>query len=355
MSTLTPDTKALNFPRRSVGRIMSHVMLALLPGTLVMALTIDAGVLFNVLVAILSALCMEAALLHLRDRPIRPALSDGSIALAAWLLALCVPPSLPLWQLIVGVGVMTTLGKHLYGGLGHNPFNPAMVAYAVLLVSFPVTMTDWSLSQDPEPTSSTQQLQADEWDAMSGATPLDRLREIRRVETDTFTVNAPVSSGTGASASANLSDTSVSVNDYRQVSTQLILHSPWIWVSIAWLCGGLYLLLIRVISWHIPISVIASLAGLYAGYGLLTSSSALPVLPALMSGAIMLGVFFIATDPVSAATSNSGKLVYGIGIGLFTFIIREFSSYPEGFAFAVLLMNTCVPLIDYLFTGPKGS
>lgn len=351
MSALTPDTKALNFSRRSVGRIMSHVMLALLPGTLVIALTIEAGVLTNVLVAILSALCLEAALLHLRHRPIRPALGDGSIALAAWLLALCVPPSLPLWQLIVGVGVMTTLGKHLYGGLGHNPFNPAMVAYAVLLVSFPVTMTDWSVSQDVESVNAAQRQQADDWDAMTGATPLDRLREIRLPGGNTLTANTPVP----ASASANLSDTSVSVSDYQQVSTQLILHSPWFWVSIAWLCGGLYLLLIRVISWHIPIAVLASLAGLYAGYGLLASATALPILPALMSGAIMLGAFFIATDPVSAATSNRGKLVYGVGIGLFTFIIREFSSYPEGLAFAILLMNTCVPLIDYLFTGPKGS
>ncbi len=340
MSALTPDTLALGFPRRSVGRIMSHVMLALLPGTLVLAWMIDTAVLSNVLAAVVTALCVEAALLRLRGRRIRPALGDGSIALAAWLLALCLPPSLPLWQLIVGVSVMTTLGKHLYGGLGQNPFNPAMVAYAVLIVSFPVTMTDWPTSGEVTSEVSMPATQGQRWDAMTGATPLDRLREIRQTE-----ANTPRSA----------SDTAVSVADYRKHASELILHSAWTWVSIAWLCGGLYLLLFRVITWHIPVSVLAALAVLYAGQTLIFSSMALPVVPALLSGAIMLGAFFIATDPVSAATSNRGKLVYGAGIGLFTYIIREFSSYPEGFAFAVLLMNTCVPLIDYLFTGPKGK
>ncbi len=340
MSRLTPDTQALGFARRGVGRIMCHVMLALLPGTVVFALMIDMAVLSNVLAAVVSALCLEAALLRLRARPLKPALCDGSIALAAWLLALCVPPSLPLWQLIVGVSVMTTLGKHLYGGLGQNPFNPAMVAYAVLIVSFPVTMTDWPTSDEAPTEVSIAEMQSRSWDAMTGATPLDRLREIRLTE---------------ASTPRSASDAALSVADYRERAGGLILHSPWTWVSIAWLCGGLYLLWLRVISWHIPVSVLGALAALYAGHALFASAMALPVVPALLSGAIMLGAFFIATDPVTAATSNRGKLIYGAGIGLFTFIIREFSSYPEGFAFAVLLMNTCVPLIDYLLTGPKGK
>ena len=349
MSATTPDTLALGFARRSVGRIMSHVMLALLPGTLVMALMIDTAVLSKVLAAVVTALCVEAALLRLRGRRIRPALADGSIALAAWLLALCVPPSLPLWQLIVGIGVMTTLGKHLYGGLGQNPFNPAMVAYAVLLVSFPVTMTDWPVPRDDSPVASEPLAQSHHWDAMTGATPLDRLREIRLTEANSPSATTITTSSTKSSSLENI------VADYREHASQLILHSAWTWVSIAWLCGGLYLLLLRVITWHIPVSVLSALATLYAGQTLIFTSMALPVVPALLSGAIMLGAFFIATDPVSAATSNRGKLVYGAGVGLFAYIIREFSSYPEGFAFAVLLMNTCVPLIDYLFTGPKGK
>lgn len=340
MTALTPDTQTLGFPRRGVGRIMGHVMLALLPGTLLIAWLIDTAVLSNVLAAVVTALCVEAALLRLRGRRIRPALSDGSIALAAWLLALSVPPSLPLWQLIVGVGVMTTLGKHLYGGLGQNPFNPAMVAYAVLIVSFPVTMTDWPSAVSDTSIESTPATQNQSWDAMTGATPLDRLRDIRQTE-----ANTPRSA----------SDTALSVAVYRKHAGGLILHSPWTWVSIAWLCGGIYLLLLRVITWHIPVSVLGSVAVLYAWHALIFSSMALPVVPALLSGAIMLGAFFIATDPVTAATSHRGKLVYGAGIGLFTFIIREFSSYPEGLAFAVLLMNTCVPLIDFLLTGPRGK
>ena len=340
MSALTPDTRAMNFPRRSVGHIMGLVMLALLPGTVMLAILIDTAVITNVLAAVVIAVCVEAALLRLRARPVRPALSDGSIALAAWLLALCVPPSLPLWQLIVGVSVMTTLGKHLYGGLGQNPFNPAMVAYAVLIVSFPVTMTDWSSADRDMAVASAPVTQSQSWDAVTGATPLDRLREIRLTE-----ANTPRSA----------SDTAPGVADYREHAGALILHSAWTWVSIAWLCGGIYLLWLRVISWHIPVAVLGALAALYAGQALIASSMALPVVPALLSGAIMLGAFFIATDPVTAATSNRGRLVYGAGIGLFTFIIREFSSYPEGFAFAVLLMNTCVPLIDYLLTGAGGK
>lgn len=366
MSALTPDTLTLGFARRSVGRIMSHVMLALVPGTLMLAWMIDTAVLTNVLAAVVSALCVEAGLLRLRARRIRPALCDGSITLAAWLLALCVPPSLPLWQLIVGVSIMATLGKHLYGGLGQNPFNPAMVAYAVLIISFPVTMTDWPAAHDAVPVASGSVTQSHHWDVMTGATPLDRLREIRLREANSPPPATTTISATSISASTSpattlpttVSDvprTVTTTADYREYATELIMHSAWIWVSIAWLCGGLYLLLLRVITWHIPLSVLTSIAVLYAGQALLVSSMTLPVVPALLSGAIMLGTFFIATDPVSAATSNRGKLVYGAGIGLFTYIIREFSSYPEGFAFAVLLMNICVPLIDYLFTGPKGK
>ena len=132
------------------------------------------------------------------------------------------------------------------------------------------------------------------------------------------------------------------------------MHSSWKWVTLAWLAGGLYLLLMRIISWHIPLAVLSGVTLMYIGLAASSAEHALPLAPALLSGAIMLGTFFIATDPVTAAASRSGKLVYGVGLGILTVIIREFSSYPEGFAFAVLLMNTGVPLIDYLLTGPAG-
>lgn len=326
-------------PRRSVGRIMTQVMLALLPGTLLTAWLINERVLLILMVAISGALVSEALMLRLRGRQLRESLSDGSIILAAWLLALCVPPSLPLWQLLIGVFVLTTLGKHLYGGLGHNPFNPAMVAYAVLIVSFPVTMTDWQASnwQASIPVT-THEESVPPWDALSGATPLDQLRQIRldmqHTEAD--------------------SEARLQASNYSEKAQSLIMDSHWAWVNLAWLAGGVYLLLMRIITWHIPLAVLVSITAMYTGLVLSGVSNTLPPLAALLSGAIMLGAFYIATDPVTAATSRPGKLVYGLGIGILCVVIREFSSYPEGFGFAVLLMNTCVPLIDYLLTGPAG-
>lgn len=330
MNPLLPDTQTVSYPHRSVRQIMMHVMLALLPGTVLMAWLIDARVLLILFTAISGGLVAEALLLQLRGKALRTSLGDGSIIVATWLLGLCVPPSLPLWQLLVGVFVLSALGKHLYGGLGHNPFNPAMVAYAVLLVSFPVTMTDWQSGVADGP--ATQSRAA--WDALSGATPLDALRQLRLVDSESAFINTN--------------------EHYAQTAGALIMSSHWKWLSLSWLAGGLYLLMMRIISWHIPLAVLSSLSLLYAGLALLSNGQILPVFPALLSGAVMLGAFFIATDPVTAAASRTGKLIYGAGIGILCVFIREYSSYPEGFAFAILLMNTAVPLIDYLLTGPAG-
>jgi Na+-transporting NADH:ubiquinone oxidoreductase subunit NqrB len=229
------------------------------------------------------------------------------------------------------------------------------------------------------------------WDGVSGATALDRLRDLRRsiraaddIRSESGSETSSDASGetrsetgsethdevhdeTRSKASGESRDDSVervgagidaggSVNtgalDYQDRASEWIMQSPWKWVNLAWLLGGGYLLLIRIISWHIPASVLVTLSILYVVYGLGDTTTALPLIPALFSGAIMLGAFFIATDPVSSAASPAGKVIYGTGIGLLTFIIREFSSYPEGMAFAVLLMNICVPLIDHVVTGP---
>ena len=312
---------------------MIQVMIALVPGTALYAYLLSPEVLVNIAIACVAALCTEAAILLLRKRDMIPTLGDGGIILAAWLLALCVPPSLPANQIIIGVVIMVALGKHLYGGLGHNPFNPAMVAYAVLIVSFPVTMTDWQLDNHYQSKGTPN------WDAVTSATPLDRLRTIRL----TTRLQQPATE-----PSTNQTQTTTGS---RIKAGQLITDSAWAWLNVAWLAGGLYLLFIRVISWHIPISVLGTLALLYAAAGAVSSSVLLPAGPALLSGALIIGAFFIATDPVSAATSNLGKLIYGSGIGVLTFVIRENSVYPEGFAFAVLLMNICVPLIDHFITS----
>jgi electron transport complex protein RnfD len=224
------------------------------------------------------------------------------------LLALAVPPGLPWWLLAFGTAVAVLLAKHAYGGLGQNPFNPAMAGYAVLLVSFPLEMTQW-----PAPDAG--------WDAITGATALDTLRTgLRESYTMQEIMAGPAFGRVGASGGE--------------------------WVNLAALAGGLYLLARRVIRWHIPVAVLAGLAVPAALAHLFDPGAHAGAAFHLASGAAMLGAFFIATDPVSAATSDRGRLVFGAGIGLLTWIIRSWGGFPDGVAFAVLLMNLAVPLID---------
>ena len=319
--------------RPGVPGLMIRVMIALVPGTALLTWSLGTGVLINVLACILFAWLFEAVAVRSRRRSVRHALSDGSITLAAWLLALALPPFLPLWQIGIGAMAMAWLGKHLYGGLGHNPFNPAMTGYAVLIVSFPVTMTTWPASDAatwPDlltllhlkllPGAALASPGGDTWEAMSGATPLDHLRSIKRSDDA-----APL--------------TSASMN-------ALILDGAFVPANVAFLIGGLYLLWQRVIRWHIPVAILGSLVVLHALQAWFSDDPRPAIWLTLLSGALVLGAFFIATDPVSAATANRGRLVYGVGIGVLSFVIREFGGYPEGLAFAVLIMNSTVPAID---------
>lgn len=363
MTRLDPDLASLQQRPRSVQFTMLSVMLALVPGTLLYALLVDGRVLTNILIAAAVGLLVEAVCLVLRRRPFMPTLADGSVLLACWLLALCVPPSLPLWQLALGAFTLVTLGKHLFGGLGHNPFNPAMVAYTLLLVSFPVTMTNWQTNASEQlAQASAVSLQhehpvvarsAEDWDGVSGATVLDRLRAVKR---DSAMVSPDaVASGQDADSTAgNKAELAASLPS-TSLMTSWFKHSPWMWVSLGWLAGGVLLWVLRIISWHIPVAVLGTIALLYTLSGLFGAGSVLTVMPVLLTGGITLGACFIATDPVSAPASRQGQLLYGAGIGLLCVVIREYSAYPEGFAFAVLLMNLCVPLIDHLSIGKGGN
>jgi electron transport complex protein RnfD len=353
---MTSNVQAVSFlarKKRSVRTTMLHVMAALVPGTVLYALLLDYRILANLAVACIAAIFCEYVCLRLRSRPVRASLSDGSILLAAWLLALCLPPSLPAWQITVGAFVLVTLGKHVFGGLGQNPFNPAMVAYAFLLVSFPVTMTSWVTAIDTtvSPKSSSEySASTNNWDGVTGATALDRLRELKRNSSA-----SDIHVDALGSEETKRPDAKDTLRDGYELAGDWILSSPWVWTSVAWLLGGLYLLIARIITWHIPASVLFAIAIFYAIANLVGSGMGLPIVPALLSGGIMFGAFFIATDPVSAAASRQGQIIYGFGIGLLVVVIREFSVYPEGVAFAVLLMNMCVPLIDYASTGKQGT
>jgi electron transport complex protein RnfD len=298
----------------SVPRVMFQVLAALLPVLAVQIHLFGPRPLLLVAVAAIVALGCEALALHLRHRAVRPCLRDGSVLVTAALVALAVPPTLPLWQLALGVAVAVLLAKHAYGGLGQNPFNPAMVGYAVLLVSFPLEMTRW-----PAP--------GGDWDAMTGATALDTLRTGLRQSYTMQEIQAGPAFGHVGAAGGE-------------------------WINLAALAGGLYLLARRIVRWHIPVAMLAGIAVPAGLFHMLDPGAHASAPFHLAAGATMLGAFFIATDPVSAATSDRGRLIFGAGIGLLTWIIRTWGGFPDGVAFAVLIMNLAVPLIDR-YTVPR--
>ncbi|RUR27347.1 RnfABCDGE type electron transport complex subunit D [Vreelandella andesensis] len=313
-------------------QLMRWVIIATLPGLAVMTFYFGIGVISNVLLAGLFALGAEALALKLRQRSLRPALSDSSALLTGVLLGASLPPASPWWLIGIGILAAVVVAKHLYGGLGQNPFNPAMVGYALLLVSFPTYMTLWSPPQSFIPENLWAQiggtLPASMLDALSGATPLDAFKHKgEAVLAREFWATQPLPEGA---------------------------LSAWRNVALAWLAGGLLLIAKRIISWHIPVSMLVSMALLATLFYASSPSHFASPFFHLTTGAAIFGAFFIATDPVSAATSRRGKLFFGAGIGALVMIIRTFGGYPDAVAFVVLLMNLCVPLLD-IYTVPRPT
>ncbi|MUK60648.1 electron transport complex subunit RsxD [Aliivibrio fischeri] len=331
--------------KKSTKHIMKMVALATIPGLLAQTYFFGWGNIIQVLIAIFTAIASEAIILKFRKRPLAPYLSDNSALLTGLLLALAIPPLAPWWVTVIGVVFAIVIAKHLYGGLGQNVFNPAMAAYVVLLISFPVQMTTWlpvkelltenislldslwlifhGLSQDG---FSVHQLTMNV-DGMTMATPLDTIKTgLKSGLTTSEVLSLPIFNG--------------------------FAGLGWLWVNVGFLLGGLFLLQQRLIHWHIPVSFLASLFIISSAFALFSPDTATSPLFNLFSGATMLGAFFIATDPVSAATTPKGRLYYGALIGALVYIIRTWGGFPDGVAFAVLLANMCVPLIDY-YTKPR--
>jgi len=321
---------------RSLRSVMFQVLLALVPAYLVYVWQFGTGILITTALAMVTALAAEAAMLRLRQRPVIPFLTDGSALLTAALLALALPPLVPWWVVVVAVLFAIVVAKQLYGGLGYNPFNPAMAGYVVVLISFPLELTLWPAPQGPlaAPLGLMESLQlimspaGAALDGLTMATPLDQMK---------------VQITLLGSVEAALASSPV----FGAIAGQ-----GGEWIVAAYLLGGLYLVARRIIGWQIPLALLGAL-GLMAGVFHLLDAGRYPgPLFHLFSGAAMIGAFFIATDPVSAATSDRGRLLYGAGIGLLVYLIRTWGGYPDGVAFAVLLMNMVVPLIDY-YTPPR--
>ncbi|MFD1382372.1 electron transport complex subunit RsxD [Rhodanobacter aciditrophus] len=316
--------------------VMQMVILATIPGLLVQTWLFGFGTLINLVIACITALVGEALILKARKRPVGFFLKDFSALLTAVLLALALPPTVPWWLTVTAVGFSIIFAKQVYGGLGNNPFNPAMVGYAICLVSFPVPMTQWIGASELVQAGATPSF-SDSLAAIFGTLPT----------VDSYTMATPLDAFKHKEGMMN-DEAFASILGLQGANL-----SNWLWVNLAYLAGGLMLIWLRIITWHTPVSLLAALAVMAGVFYVTDPSNAATPLFHLTTGAAMFGAFFIATDPVSSCTSNKGKLFYGAGIGILVFIIRTWGGYPDGIAFGVLLMNFAAPLIDY-YTQPRA-
>jgi electron transport complex protein RnfD len=327
-----------NVAPSSVRRMMLLVLIALVPAMVAHIVWFGWGLAINILLGSFSALTCEAVALKLRGKPLQPFITDGSAILTAALLAFALPPLVPWWITVSGAAFAILVAKHLYGGLGYNVFNPAMVGYAALLVSFPVHMTRWLL---PRGVAAVDISFAQTLDSIfSGQLPID------------LTLDAISGATPLASVRAGLILRSTMDEIHAQPIFSSLSGVGWQWIALSALVGGCALLALRVIRWQIPMAMLGTIVVCATVMHALDPGTFDGPAFHLFSGATMLGAFFIATDPVSAATSERGRLIYGAGIGALTYFIRVSGGYPDGVAFAVLLMNAAVPLIDR-YTVPR--
>ena len=326
----------------NVQSIMVQVLLALVPGTLAAIYFFGWGVLINLVIAASVSLLSESWVLKLRARPIGASLKDGSALITACLLALALPPLVPWWLTVIASIFAIVVAKQLYGGLGFNLFNPAMVGYVVVMISFPREMTYWtaplgavdhwlSFSDTFNVIFAGSLPDQNSIDSITMATPMDTLKTQIGLENDiestrTHKVYGAVFSG--------------------------ISGKGWDWVNGLFLISGLWMIKQKVIDWRIPVSFLLSLL-LISNFFAVSDYATYPsALFHLFSGGTMLCAFFIATDPVSACTTPKGRWIYGAGIAVLVYTIRTWGGYPDGIAFAVVLMNMAVPLLDY-YTQPR--
>jgi len=324
--------------RSTITRVMGHVCLALTPVTCFGLYLFGWPALLLLLVTCASALVTELVCLKIAGKPWYRVL-DGSALLTGWLLALSLPPWAPWWIGAGGAAFGIALGKHIYGGVGQNLFNPAMLARAALLIAFPVQMTSWALPHFLNIGSGAASAPdfAQAWqitfghvqlaDGVTGATALGHMktaftqhREAAEVISNDFSLRQALLGNTGGS----LGETS-----------ELLV-----------LAGGVWLLALRIISWEIPLSMLLSVIALAGIASVLAPEHNAGALFHISSGGVLLGAIFIATDPVTSPTTSRGRLMFGTGCGAVTFFIRSYGSFPEAVAFAVLFMNALTPLID---------
>lgn len=290
--------------------VMRWVLLALIPGVLCMLPWLGIALLWQLALAAVFGLAIEAVCLYLRGQALVRHLLDGSALVTSLLVAVCLPPGTPWYVLLIALGAGLGLAKHAYGGLGNNVLNPAMAGYAIALVAFPGELSIWIV------------------DGLTSATPLEVFR-YRGGDT---------------------------VADVWPQAFGVLGGRGWEWMNVGFLVGGVFLLLRGIVNWRAPVAFLASLVLCAAlGYDSGSSQSLGSPLMHLFTGGTMLCAWFIVTDPVTAPVSRHGQIVFGAIVGLLVFLIRSFGAYPDGIAFAVLLANISAPLIDEWIGGVRRS
>jgi len=323
----------------NVSGTMIAVMVCLTPATVCGMLSFGWPAVFLFAVTVLSALFCEALCLALSGHRVLRFVTDGSAFLTGWLVAMTLPPWAPWWIGTLGACIAVILGKHVFGGLGQNLFNPAMVARAVLLVALPVQMTTWVAPMETAQGPGFADALAI---TFRGAIPADAISGA--------TVMSAVQSQLDAGRS--LVDLGAGLEEARAQFLGPVAGSLGEASALALLLGGGALVLLRIINPVIPLAVLGALAGL-SGIAHLADPMQFPSpLFHLATGSAIFCAFFIATDYVTAPMTSLGKLIYGLSIGALIFVIRTWGAFPEGVAFAVLLMNAGVPLID-TYTRPR--
>jgi electron transport complex protein RnfD len=321
---------------RTTSSIMFWVIVALLPATIFGLGLYGWPAIYLWAITIFSSVLTEALCLKLAGKSVKAGLRDNSAVLSGWILALALPPWAPWWVGVVGGVVAIGLAKHAFGGLGQNLFNPAMVARIALVISFPVELTRYVAPRPIFTASAPDALQSLAITFGVGSVDLDALSSASLLghAKSELSKGTPLTelSGTGFDPISLLLGTTT--GSMGETSAVLLL------------LGGLILLATRVITWHIPVAVLVGVLIPASIAHAVDPGHYLPPLVHLLAASTLFGAFFIATDLVTSPTTAKGQILYGIGIGVLIFVIRSWGAYPEGMAFAVLLMNAATPLID---------
>ncbi len=311
------------FGKESVPRLMYGVVIALVPAFLSSVFFFGIGAVIVTLVSVTSCVVIEY-LIQRYILKVRPTVSDGSAVVTGLLLAFCLPVNIPLWMVVLGALVAIGIAKMTFGGLGNNPFNPALVGRVFLFVSFPAQMTSW-----PLPNGFSTRLT----DALTGATPLAVVKE-------------------GIKNSEPVAGLMEQVPSHMQLFYGQMNGSMGEVAALALIIGLVYMLIRKIITWHIPVSILLTVIVFSGILWLVNPQDNADPLFHLLTGGLMLGAIFMATDYVTSPMTRMGMVIYGVGIGLITILIRRFGAYPEGVQFAILIMNAFTPLIN-MYIKPK--